>query len=199
MHRGHCRRGGGQCGGLYAHERAYAQFVLWVIQPASVLCDLELGRFLQTTVVPVAVLVLVTLVGLLRKMGHTPLQFLRHETSKGGVKRGFALPERLGFTARFRLRVFLRNLGNFATLFVGIGFASLLLLFSLAILPTMSHYAENLHNTVVAQHQYSLKAPLGLRAPVTSAKHGKPPIRCRVWRAPGFRLLKTLPTMLKKG
>ena len=114
------------------------------------------------SVVPVAVLVLVTLVGLLRKMGHTPLQFLRHETSKGGVKRGFALPERLSFTARFRLRVFLRNLGNFATLFVGIGFASLLLLFSLAILPTMSHYAENLHNTVVAQHQYSLKAPLEL-------------------------------------
>lgn len=120
------------------------------------------GVFFQTTVVPVAVLVLVTLVGLLRKMGHTPLQFLRHETIKGGVKRGFALPERLSFTARFRLRVFLRNLGNFATLFVGIGFASLLLLFSLAILPTMSHYAENLHNTVVAQHQYSLKAPLEL-------------------------------------
>ena len=120
------------------------------------------GVFFQTTVVPVAVLVLVALVGLLRKMGHTPLQFLRHETSKGGVKRGFALPERLSFTARFRLRVFLRNLGNFATLFVGIGFASLLLLFSLAILPTMSHYAENLHNTVVAQHQYSLKAPLEL-------------------------------------
>lgn len=120
------------------------------------------GVFFQTTVVPVVVLVLVTLVGLLRKMGHTPLQFLRHETSKGGVKRGFALPERLSFTARFRLRVFLRNLGNFATLFVGIGFASLLLLFSLAILPTMSHYAENLHNTVVAQHQYSLKAPLEL-------------------------------------
>ncbi len=120
------------------------------------------GVFFQTTVVPVAVLVLVTLVGLLRKMGHTPLQFLRHETSKGSVKRGFALPERLSFTARFRLRVFLRNLGNFATLFVGIGFASLLLLFSLAILPTMSHYAENLHNTVVAQHQYSLKAPLEL-------------------------------------
>ena len=118
--------------------------------------------FFQTTVVPVAVLILVTLVGLLRKMSHTPLQFLRHETSKGGVKRGFALPERLSFTARFRLRVFLRNLGNFATLFVGIGFASLLLLFSLAILPTMSHYAENLHNTVVAQHQYSLKAPLEL-------------------------------------
>lgn len=116
--------------------------------------------FAQTTVLPVATLVGITLLGLLRKMGHTPLEFLRHETSKGGVKRGFALPERLSFIARFRMRVFLRNLGNFATLFVGIGFASMLLLFSLAILPTMTHYAENLHNNVVAKHMYTLKAPL---------------------------------------
>lgn len=118
--------------------------------------------FAQTTALPVATLVGITLLGLLRKMGHTPLEFLRHETSKGGVKRGFALPERLSFTTRFRLRVFLRNLGNFATLFVGIGFASMLLLFSLAILPTMTHYAENLHNNVVAEHMYTLKAPLEL-------------------------------------
>lgn len=118
------------------------------------------GVFAQTTVLPVATLVGITLLGLLRKMGHTPLEFLRHETNKGGVKRGFALPERLSFIARFRMRVFLRNLGNFATLFVGIGFASMLLLFSLAILPTMTHYAENLHNNVVAEHMYTLKAPL---------------------------------------
>ena len=118
------------------------------------------GVFVQTTVLPVATLVGITLLGLLRKMGHTPLEFLHHETSKGGVKRGFALPERLSFIARFRMRVFLRNLGNFATLFVGIGFASMLLLFSLAILPTMTHYAENLHNNVVAEHMYTLKAPL---------------------------------------
>lgn len=121
------------------------------------------GIFVQTTVVPVAVLVGITLLGLLRKMGRTPLQFLRHETGgKGGVKRGVRLPECLGFVARFRLRVFLRNLGNFATLFVGIGFASMLLLFSLAILPTMSHYASNLRNNMVADHQYSLKAPIEL-------------------------------------
>ena len=121
------------------------------------------GVFLQTTVVPLALLVLITLAGLVKKMRRTPLQFLRHETGKLGARRGFALPERLGFTARFRLRVFLRNLGNFATLFVGIGFASMLLLFSLAILPTMTHYAENLRSSVVAEHQYSLKTPLEAR------------------------------------
>ena len=118
--------------------------------------------FVMCTVVPFALLVGVTLVGLLRKMGRTPLQFLRHELGKNGVKRGLRLPARLGFVARFRMRVFLRNLGNFATLFIGITFASLLLLFGLAVLPTMNHYAENLRNDMVAEHQYTLKMPVDL-------------------------------------
>ena len=119
--------------------------------------------FVKCAMVPAAALILITLVGLLRKMGKTPLQFLRHEASgKSGTKRGLRLPERMGFVARFRLRVFLRNLGNFATLFVGIAFASLLLLFGLAILPTMTHYADNLETSLVANHQYTLKAPLEL-------------------------------------
>ena len=119
--------------------------------------------FVKCAVVPAAALILITLVGLLRKMGKTPLQFLRHEASgKAGTKRGLRLPERMGFVARFRLRIFLRNLGNFATLFVGVAFASLLLLFGLAILPTMTHYADNLETSLVAEHQYTLKAPLEL-------------------------------------
>ncbi len=119
--------------------------------------------FVKCAVVPAAVLILITLVGLLRKTRKTPLQFLRHEASgKSGTKRGVRLPEKMGFVSRFRLRIFLRNLGNFATLFVGIAFGSLLLLFGLAILPTMTHYAENLETSLVANHQYTLKAPLEL-------------------------------------
>lgn len=120
--------------------------------------------FVKCAVVPAAALILITLAGLLRKMGKTPLQFLRHEASgKSGTKRGLQLPECMGFVSRFRLRVFLRNLGNFATLFVGIAFGSLLLLFGLAILPTMTHYADNLETSLVAEHQYTLKAPLELK------------------------------------
>ena len=119
--------------------------------------------FVKCAVVPAAALILITLAGLLRKMGKTPLQFLRHEAGgKAGTKRGLRLPKRMGFVSRFRVRVFLRNLGNFATLFVGIAFASLLLLFGLAILPTMTHYADNLETSLVAAHQYTLKAPLEL-------------------------------------
>lgn len=119
--------------------------------------------FVQTAVIPFAVLAVTTLLGLLGKIGKSPLQFLRHEASgKKGTKRGFALPQGLGFVARFRLRVFLRNLGNFVTLFAGIGFASLLLLFGLGILPTMQHYAEGLRYTLPANHLYTLKAPVEL-------------------------------------
>ena len=120
--------------------------------------------FVKCAVVPAAALILITLVGLLRKMGKTPLQFLRHEA--GGKSGTQQLPERMGFVSRFRLRVFLRNLGNFATLFVGIAFGSLLLLFGLAILPTMTHYADNLETSLVAEHQYTLKAPLELKGTV---------------------------------
>ncbi len=119
--------------------------------------------FVQTAVIPFAVLVVTTLLGLLRKIGKSPLQFLRHEASgKKGTKRGLVLPQGLGFVARFRLRVFLRNLGNFVTLFAGIGFASLLLLFGLGILPTMQHYAEGLSQSLPAEHLYTLKAPIEL-------------------------------------
>lgn len=119
--------------------------------------------FAETVVAPVAVLVLITLAGLLCKMGKTPLQFLRREAGgKAGTRRGVALPERLGFVARFRIRVFLRNLGNFATLFIGCAFASLLLIFGLAITPTMQQYADNLKTSLASEHLYTLKAPLEL-------------------------------------
>ena len=118
--------------------------------------------FFTCAVVPFVLLVGITLLGLLRKMRKTPLQFLRHELGKNGTKRGVRLPARLGFVARFRIRVFMRNLGNFVTLFAGIVLASMLLMFGLAILPTMNRYSANLRQGMVAEHQYTLKMPVDL-------------------------------------
>ncbi|NGM17457.1 FtsX-like permease family protein [Eggerthellaceae bacterium zg-893] len=116
--------------------------------------------FFMCTVVPVVLLVLVNLVGLMRKLRCTPLEFLRRETTKRSRRRGVALPERLPFTARFRLRILLCNLPSFLTLFCGIAFASLLLVFGLCMMPVVDHYAENLKSDMVAEHQYILKAPV---------------------------------------
>lgn len=123
----------------------------------------NLRVFVITTVIPYVLLIGITTLGLMRKLGCTPLQFLRHETSKGAsTKHGLRLPDKLSFAVRFRLRIFLRNLSSFVTLFFGICFASLLLLFGLCMMPTIDHYAEGLANDLVADHQYTLKAPLEL-------------------------------------
>lgn len=118
--------------------------------------------FFFTTVVPFVLLVGITFVGLVRKLGATPLAFLRNEVGHKSRRANLVLPARLPFGLRFRLRVFLRNASHFVVLFFGISFCSLLLLFGLCMMPLVEHYVEQLKSDVVASHLYMLKAPLQL-------------------------------------
>ncbi len=116
--------------------------------------------FAASTVAPLALLMLITLVGVLRKLRATPLAFLRHEVGRKSHRRNLPLPERWAFPARFRVRVFLRNASHFAVLFVGIMFSSLLMLYGLCMMPLVRHYSDQLADSVAADHLYLLKAPL---------------------------------------
>ena len=118
------------------------------------------GVLVFTTIVPFVLLIAITLIGLVRRMRATPLQFLRREIAHRSKRSRIALPERLRFSTRFRLRVFVRNLSHFATLFFGIMFGSLLLLFGLAMMPLMDHFAQESAKGVPAEHLYVLKAPV---------------------------------------
>ena len=118
--------------------------------------------FMLTTAVPLALLEVVTLLGLMRKLRFTPLAFLRREVANRSRRATLPLPERIGFVRRFQLRVFLRNLSHFVVLFFGISFCSLFLLFGLCLMPIVDHYSDLLKSDVVANHIYLLKAPLEL-------------------------------------
>ena len=120
----------------------------------------NLEVLVTTTIVPLVLLVVITFLGLVRKLKATPLQFLRREITHRSKRSSMVLPERLRFATRFRLRVFIRNLSHFATLFFGIMFGSLLLLFGLAMMPLMNHFAEESARGVPADHLYVLKAPV---------------------------------------
>ncbi len=122
------------------------------------------GTFVLTTVVPLALLAAITFVGLVRHLRATPLQFLRHEACRKRARRSLRLPAGLPFASRFRLRLFARNLGNYVVLLAGMAFATLILLFGLCLVPTMTHYADLLGEGLPAQHQYLLKAPLKIDA-----------------------------------
>ena len=114
-------------------------------------------------VLPFVLLVLITLVGLLRKLKFTPLEFLRHEATSRKRNANVSLPDGMKYATRFRLRVLLRNASHFVTLFFGIAFASLLLLFGTCLLPVIQNYAGELRETVASPYQYVLKAPLELQ------------------------------------
>ncbi|MBR3328255.1 MAG: ABC transporter permease, partial [Atopobiaceae bacterium] len=118
--------------------------------------------FVLTTAVPFALLEVVTLLGLVRKLRFTPLAFLRREIANRSRRAMLPLSVWLSFVRRFQLRVFLRNLSHFVVLFFGIAFCSLFLLFGLCLMPLVEHYADLLKSDVVAEHIYLLKAPLEL-------------------------------------
>lgn len=122
----------------------------------------SISAFLMTTVVPLALLVGITCVALLWKMRCTPLQFLRHETSRSGAHRGVRLPEALPFAARFRLRAILCNVSNYLVLGFGVLFASVLFLFGAGLLPSISGFADLTVENMPAAHQYVLKVPVEL-------------------------------------
>lgn len=114
-----------------------------------------------TTLLPLVLLFVVMLGGLLFKLRLTPLAFLRGETGgKSKKSRGLSLPSSLRYQSRFRIRVFLRNISHFATLFLGILAANLLLLFAMSVMPAVQNYTATLKDEMVAEYTYYLKAPL---------------------------------------
>ena len=123
--------------------------------------------FVITTVVPFVLLVSVTVIGLARKLNCTPIEFLRHETSTRSKRKGIVLPASMPFASRFRIRVFLKNIPNFATLFAGIFLGGVLLLFGFCLIPTIDSFAASMRESLVAEHTYMLKAPLELEGSQT--------------------------------
>ena len=61
---------------------------------------------------------------------------------------------------RFRLRVVFQNISNYSTLFIGIFFAAVIVIFSLMFGPLLDDYSTMVGKSVIAKYQYALKAPV---------------------------------------
>ena len=78
-------------------HRAHAQPLLRLLQPAALPRVLELGIFFKCAVVPTAALILITLVGLLHKMGrNAPAVFAPRPGSRSGPSAGYDCPQAHG-------------------------------------------------------------------------------------------------------
>ncbi len=116
--------------------------------------------FLETTVVPVVLMVLINFWILHRKLKLSPLQLLRRDLSRKKKRRAVRLNPSLRFFTRFRIRVLLQNAANYLIMFIGIQFAYMLLMFGLVMQPILEHYQALITDNMIADYQYILNMPV---------------------------------------
>lgn len=114
--------------------------------------------FIETTVVPVILMMIINLAILTSKLRLSPLKFLRHDLRRRTKKKAFRLNSGIPFLTRFRIRIIFQNIPNYLTLFVGILFASILMVFGLMFGPLLKEYAKQIDSSMFAEYQYVLKA-----------------------------------------
>ncbi|MCR0483780.1 ABC transporter permease [[Clostridium] innocuum] len=135
------------------------------IQPVS-------EALLSTTVMPFIFMMLILYVLLERRLRLSPLRFLRKDLRRHRQRRYIPL-HGSSFFQRFRIRIILQNKGSYLVLFLGIIFASFLLMFALILTPSMEQYIRNLEADTRCDYQYLLKAPVqadGEKVTLTSLK-----------------------------
>lgn len=116
--------------------------------------------FWLTTAAPLAILLAVNLIVISRKLRLSPLKFLRRELTSRTKKRVMRLSHRMSFLTRFRLRVIFQNIPSYLTLFVGILFANVLLLFGIMMSPLLEQFRTEVLDSKIASYQYILRAPV---------------------------------------
>ena len=115
--------------------------------------------FILTTIIPLIIMIVINMVLISIKLKLSPLKFLRHDLSKSKKKKAVRLPH-FKFLQRFRLRIILQNIPSYATLFVGILFAYVLLIFGMEINPLLTHFQKETLDNMISKYQYILKAPV---------------------------------------
>ena len=120
-------------------------------------CEPAFSRegFVKTTVIPLVLMFVINLFVILARLRLSPLQFLRNDLRKTRRSRARRLPA-WSFLRRFRLRVILQNMSNYAVLIFGVIFIELMLCFAFGLPDSLTYYSENAPGMMFADYQYML-------------------------------------------
>lgn len=116
--------------------------------------------FIDTTVIPMIILIAINVIMLAYKLSLSPLRFIRRDLKRHQRRKAFKLNTKIPIMTRYRLRVLFQNIGSYLTIFTGIFFASVIMVFSQLFSPLLDKFADDSINSMIAQHTYILKAPV---------------------------------------
>lgn len=125
--------------------------------------------FIKTTVIPLILMIIINVLVISRKLSLSPLDFLRRNLTKKKKKKAVRLPK-FKFFNRFRLRIIFQNMSSYVTLFVGMLFANVLLLFGMMMVPLLNHYQNEVTQSQIADYQYILKTTTDVNVSYSNAE-----------------------------
>ena len=112
--------------------------------------------FILTTLVPLIVIFVISLVVIYKELRRPPLDFLRGKFGKEKTGRAPAVGGG-NFITRFRRRVFRQNAPAYVVMSLGVLLATILLIFCLGLLPLLDHFKGEIVDSQIAKYQYVLK------------------------------------------
>lgn len=120
-------------------------------------CEPSFSRegLVKTTVIPLVLMFCINLLVILKRLQLSPLRFLRNDLRKTRRAKARRLPA-WSFLRRFRLRVVLQNMSNYAVLIFGVIFIELMLCFAFGLPDSLTHYSEKAPEMMFADYQYIL-------------------------------------------
>lgn len=111
--------------------------------------------FIKTTVIPLALMFVINLCVIIKRLQLSPLRFLRGDLRKTRRSKARRLPS-WSFLRRFRLRVILQNMSNYAILVFGVILIELMLCFAFGLPDSLTHYSKIAPDMMFADYQYIL-------------------------------------------
>ena len=117
------------------------------------------GAFIQTTVIPVAIVMAINFIIIRYSLSYPPLNFLRGELSRSSGKKVRKLSYGSSISSRFRKRIFASNIGSYAVIIIGIFFSNILLMFGFMLPSTLDSHKSMMHENMICENTYILKAP----------------------------------------
>lgn len=112
--------------------------------------------FVKTTIIPLALVILINFTMILVKLRYKPLLFLQDNNSLLSKAKAIPLPP-FPFKTRFKMRIVIQNWLGYLTLLLGIFFVMILLTFSIGLPRTIAYQKEHATENVIAPYQYMFK------------------------------------------
>ena len=115
--------------------------------------------FTYTTVIPLALMVVINLYMLVRVLKLSPIRFLRRDLARKHRRRAVLLNKKWNFFVRFRLRILFQNISVYIVLCLGIMFGGIIAVFGFMFGPLLRDYADMIVEEKICNYQYVLITP----------------------------------------